>query len=208
MSKEYFQIKPAGRHILTIGRDLIQDPYAAVVELVKNAYDADATEIRICFTQKNSGIEIRITDDGHGMTEDVVKNRWMVPSTSDKLIRRESPKHRVMQGRKGIGRYAVSILGNELLMETYATNKNVINKTSLYVDWTQFEKAEFLSDVDILIENNEVKSGKGTKLTINGNSEFLSEWTKSQFDKLSFELKKLKTPDMLCHLSMTKQNLI
>lgn len=194
MSKGYFQIKPAGRHILTIGRDLIQDPYAAVVELVKNAYDADATEIRICFTQKNSGIEIQITDDGHGMTEDIVKNKWMVPSTSDKLIRRESPKHRVMQGRKGIGRYAVSILGNELLMETYATNENVITKTSLYVDWDQFEKAEFLSDVDILIENNEVKSGKGTKLTIDGNAEFLSEWTKSQFDKLSFELKKLKTP--------------
>lgn len=194
MSKGCFQIKPAGRHILTIGRDLIQDPYAAVVELVKNAYDADATEIRICFTQKNSGIEIQITDDGHGMTEDVVKNKWMVPSTSDKLIRRESPKHRVMQGRKGIGRYAVSILGNELLMETYATNENVITKTSLYVDWDQFEKAEFLSDVDILIETNEVKSGKGTKLTIDGNAEFLSEWTKSQFDRLSFELKKLKTP--------------
>src|SRR5574344_2207529 len=194
MSKGCFQIKPAGRHILTIGRDLIQDPYAAVVELVKNAYDADATEIRICFTQKNSGIEIQITDDGHGMTEDVVKNKWMVPSTSDKLIRRESPKHRVMQGRKGIGRYAVSILGNELLMETYATNENVITKTSLYVDWDQFEKAEFLSDIDNLIETNEVKSGKGTKLTIDGNAEFLSEWTKSQFDRLSFELKKLKTP--------------
>lgn len=37
-----FKIRPAGRHILTIGRDLIQDPYAAVVELVKNAYDANA----------------------------------------------------------------------------------------------------------------------------------------------------------------------
>ena len=37
-----YKIRPAGRHLLTIGRDLIQDNYAAVIELVKNAYDADS----------------------------------------------------------------------------------------------------------------------------------------------------------------------
>ena len=40
-----YTIRPAGRHILTIGRDLIQDPYAAVIELVKNAYDADSPDV-------------------------------------------------------------------------------------------------------------------------------------------------------------------
>ena len=40
------KIRPAGRLVLTIGRDLIQDSYAAVVELVKNAYDADSQQNR------------------------------------------------------------------------------------------------------------------------------------------------------------------
>ena len=40
-----YKIRPAGRHLLTIGRDLIQDNYAAVVELVKNAYDADSPDV-------------------------------------------------------------------------------------------------------------------------------------------------------------------
>ena len=44
-----YKIKPAGQHILTIGRDLIQDNYAAVVELVKNAYDADSPDVQIEF---------------------------------------------------------------------------------------------------------------------------------------------------------------
>ena len=42
MSENVYKIRPAGRHLFTIGRDLIQDSYAAIVELVKNAYDADS----------------------------------------------------------------------------------------------------------------------------------------------------------------------
>lgn len=47
-----FKIRPAGRHILTIGRDLIQDNYAAILELVKNAYDADSPDVRIEITRE------------------------------------------------------------------------------------------------------------------------------------------------------------
>ena len=67
-----YKIRPAGRHILTIGRDLIQDCYAAVVELVKNAYDADSPDVNIEFRAKpdRSGYAIVITDYGHGMSRD------------------------------------------------------------------------------------------------------------------------------------------
>jgi HSP90 family molecular chaperone len=115
-----YKIRPAGRHILTIGRDLIQDCYAAVVELVKNAYDADSPEVNIIFQAKpdSSGYSIIISDRGHGMSRDTVIHKWMVPSTRDKLDRRVSPSGRIMQGRKGVGRYAASILGSDLLLET------------------------------------------------------------------------------------------
>lgn len=191
MNNGSYKIRPAGRHILTIGRDLIQDPYAAIVELVKNSYDADATKVTVEFINiNNEKLQVIVADDGHGMSNDTVVNKWMVPSTNDKQTRKISPAGRVMQGRKGIGRYASSILGNELFLETIYENK----KTSLYVDWDSFEKAEFLDDVEILIETKDSRESSGTKLTITGNGQCLSDWNEKQFDKLNSELKKLKSP--------------
>ncbi|OWV14726.1 sensor histidine kinase [Fibrobacter sp. UWH1] len=194
MTKGTFKINPAGRHILTIGRDLIQDPYAAVVELVKNAYDADASHVNISFKNdhKKDGLQIVIEDDGHGMTRDVVTSKWMVPSTNDKEIRKQSPKGRILQGRKGIGRYASSILGNELFMETTSQERH--EKTFLLVEWDDFERAEFLSDVEIQIDTQACDGASGTILTIRGDKSFLAEWSLTQFSRLKRELKKLMTP--------------
>lgn len=188
-----YRIKPAGRHILTIGRDLIQDVYAAVVELVKNAYDADSPDVNIEFRADPNHREysIIISDHGHGMSRDTVINKWMVPSTRDKLDRRKSPSGRIMQGHKGVGRYAASILGTDLLLETVTAKGE---KTSVFVEWKEFETAQYLNDVEVLIESAKVSEPAGTQLTINGDAEFLAEWTQKQFRKLQFELKKLKSP--------------
>ena len=188
-----YKIRPAGRHLLTVGRDLIQDRYAAVVELVKNSYDADAPGVNIEFkaSPDKGNYVILISDHGHGMSRDTVINKWMVPSTQDKLERRVSPDGRLMQGRKGVGRYAASILGNDLLLETVTPEGE---KTTVYIEWKDFETAEFLDDVDILIETAEGSEPQGTRLTIKGNKEQLTEWDQRQFDKLRYELKKLKSP--------------
>ncbi|MXX11990.1 MAG: ATP-binding protein, partial [Gemmatimonadetes bacterium] len=188
-----YRIRPAGRHILTIGRDLIQDVYAAVVELVKNAYDADSPDVNIKFeaAPDSSDYSIIISDHGHGMSRDTVINKWMVPSTRDKLDRRTSPAGRVMQGRKGVGRYAASILGTDLFLETVTAEGE---KTTVYVEWENFEDAEYLDDVEILIETTEVSEPRGTQLTMAGDIELLADWDKKQFEKLRFELKKLKSP--------------
>ena len=188
-----YRIKPAGRHILTIGRDLIQDNFAAVVELVKNAYDADSPDVNIEFTASpdQGGYTIIISDHGHGMSRDTVINKWMVPSTKDKLERGKSPAGRVMQGRKGVGRYAASILGNDLLLETITSEGT---KTTVLIEWSNFETAQYLEDVEILIETTETSEHSGTKLTINGDRELLRGWNEDQFKKLRFELKKLISP--------------
>lgn len=188
-----YKIRPAGRHILTIGRDLVQDGYAAIVELVKNAYDADSPDVQITFQAKpdHSGYSIVIADHGHGMTRDTVVHKWMVPSTRDKLDRRESPFGRVMQGRKGIGRYAASILGTDLLIETITPQGE---KTTLLVEWSAFESAAYLDDVEILIETVEVSEPSGTRLIMTGGRDLLDEWNQNQFKKLRFELKKLISP--------------
>lgn len=188
-----YRIRPAGRHLLTIGRDLIKDSYAAVVELVKNTYDADSPSVDIVFSAKegHSGYIIKIQDYGHGMTRDTVINKWMVPSTRDKLDRKVSPKGRVMQGRKGVGRYAASVLGANLLLETVSEESE---ETVVFVEWDSFETAQYLEDVEVLIESQTTNKKSGTLLTIEGDSEYLAEWNEKQFDKLRFELKKLIPP--------------
>lgn len=188
-----YKIRPAGRHILTIGRDLIQDNYAAVFELVKNAYDADSPDVDIAFEAFSdcSGYSIIISDHGHGMSRNDVINKWLVPSTQDKVKRHYSPSGRTLQGSKGVGRYAASILGTDLLLETVT---NAGEKTIGYVEWSSFETALYLDDVEILLETEVVSETPGTRLTINGGSEMLTEWDQRQFDKLRFELKKLTSP--------------
>ena len=188
-----YKIRPAGRHILTIGRDLIQDSNAAVVELVKNAYDADSPDVQLEFTVSplHSGYSIVIADHGHGMSRDNVVNKWMVPSTQDKFDRRKSPSGRPMQGSKGVGRYAASILGTDLLLETVSVAGE---KTTAHFVWKDFESAEYLDDVEISLETTGVSEPSGTRLTISGDDEFLGEWDQKRFDTLNFELKKLKPP--------------
>ena len=188
-----YKIRPAGRHLLTIGRDLIQDNYAAVIELVKNAYDADSPHVNIEF-KKNPNISeysIIISDHGHGMSRDDIINKWLVPSTEDKIKRGKSPSGRILQGSKGVGRYAASILGNNLHLET-VTNEG--EKTIVYVEWDKFEVAQYLDDVGIPIKTVEVSEPSGTLLIINGNDEYLKDWDKERFGKLRFELKKLTSP--------------
>ena len=193
MSSGVYKIRPAGRHLLTIGRDLIQDNYAAIIELVKNAYDADSPDVEISFQAKNDlkGYIIEIKDHGHGMPLDTIINKWLVPSTGDKLNRKISPRGRIMQGRKGIGRYAASVLGSDLLLETVDENGN---KTTVFVEWDDFEKSEYLDDVEILVDTQPSNEHQGTTLTITGTQSNYEEWNEKQFNKLRFELKKLTSP--------------
>lgn len=190
-----FKIKPAGRHIFTIGRDLIKDKYAAIIELVKNAYDADSQTCTVSLLplknnmgDKKIGIRVIVEDNGHGMTFETVTQKWMVPSTDHKIKCKMSPGGRPMQGKKGIGRYSASFIGDDLELETVDKDGN---RTFLYLEWQEFEHASFLDDVNILIEASKINKKSGTKITIVGNEEHLQEWTEKQLKNLKSELKKL-----------------
>jgi signal transduction histidine kinase len=192
-SRKTYKIRPAGRHILTIGRDLIRDQYGAIVELVKNAFDADSPDVLITFKvpEARNTIQFIVEDHGHGMTFDTVINKWLVPSTDDKLARKTSPGGRVMQGRKGIGRYAAAKLGYDLLVETITEDGQ---KTTVYLEWDKFEKAEYLDEVDIIVDTSLTELSCGTTLTITGGKEHLAEWEQKKHSEFKFELKKLISP--------------
>lgn len=196
----YYKIRPAARLIHTIGSDLIGDSYAALVELVKNSYDADASFVNIIFEYKKidnqDSLLIKITDDGHGMDFDTVVNKWLVPATNDKLKRKTSPeKKRFFQGRKGIGRFAASILGQEMSMTTV---DKFGEKTTTVIDWRVFKADDFLENVELLVEKIKTDEKSYTDIEIvaknENDDEKLSVWDKSSIDDLINELRKLISP--------------
>ncbi len=199
-SNGFFKIRPAARIINTIGSDLIGDTYAALVELVKNSYDADASFVSIVFDYKTLGNEkalcINISDDGHGMSFDTVINKWLVPATNDKLTRKLSPtKNRLFQGRKGIGRFAASILGQEMTMTSIDETGE---KSTTVIDWRVFEEDGYLENVELLVEKTKTNNPCGTTIEIVAKDEEdsfkISVWDKNSIDNLINELRKLISP--------------
>ncbi len=103
-----------------LGDELIKDPQTAFCELVKNGFDADATEVNISFrkTQKK-GDTISIQDNGTGMTAEDVETKWGRAGGENKARERYSPKFkRPRLGAKGIGRFSLSKLGNSVKVIT------------------------------------------------------------------------------------------
>jgi Histidine kinase-, DNA gyrase B-, and HSP90-like ATPase len=103
MSSGIAHLRPRARIIRLIGDELISDEPVALVELVKNSYDADATQVTIRFLSDEAGEVSRIVveDDGVGMTVDTVINSWFEPGTATKKLNPSSKKGRVFLVAKG-----------------------------------------------------------------------------------------------------------
>src|SRR5258708_6869169 len=110
-------LRPRARILRTLGEELISNETVAVLELVKNSYDADARIVLIKFQdelQKGKG-RLEIIDDGHGMDLSTVHTAWMEPATDVKKRARHSRYlNRRLLGEKGVGRFASARLAEEL----------------------------------------------------------------------------------------------
>lgn len=105
-----------------LGEQLIKNDRIALVELIKNSYDADAGRVCVDFTGvkqasvDHKGSRLILTDNGKGMSETVIKEHWLNPATPGKEEqKRQNPRTelgRVVQGEKGIGRFAIFKLGS------------------------------------------------------------------------------------------------
>ena len=193
---DIYKIRPAARILRTIGQDLIKDIHAAIIELVKNSYDADANNSKVTleYNKLKKILSVTVSDDGHGMSLDTITDAWLVPATSNKKDKKFSPKGRAFQGRKGIGRYAVGILGSTMVMEAIDVN---LNKSTIILDFDAIEESEFLADVDVLIKktkgNNSGVIIESTTANINV-EHVVSIWNNKQLEKLKLELQKLQSP--------------
>lgn len=166
------KFKPRARLLLQLGDQLIKNESIALVELVKNSYDADASFVNIYMENVDdpeNGVII-IEDDGYGMNADIVENVWLEPGSdfkTQKIIKLEvTPKFkRLPIGEKGIGRFGVHKLGNVIEMTSKSKNEKEV---FVKIDWTDFEKYKYLDQVPItILERDKPKIFKNEKTGTN-----------------------------------------
>lgn len=146
---EKLNYKISSRATILLGRESVSRIDSAVIELVKNTYDADASFCLLCFDAEHDAIYI--IDNGTGMTRDTVENCWMLIGTDNKKSDFNSLKGRVKSGEKGIGRFALDRLGSFCDMYT----QNDPNGPTIHwqTAWTQFEESgKLLDDMSATIE--------------------------------------------------------
>lgn len=149
-----------------LGKELVGRHETAVSELVKNAYDADATDVQLIFVDAfNKGGKLIIKDDGIGMTKSQLINGFMRLSSSDKIHFPKSPKYkRTRAGKKGIGRFATQRLGNVLTIITQTFDSDEAIKVT--IDWNRYETDQDLSIIANKIEVIAKQKTEGTDLII------------------------------------------
>lgn len=191
-----FKISTALKNI--IGRDLINDRFIAVFELVKNSYDAGATSVNITInTTSDENRTIIIDDNGRGMSFSDIENKWLFVAYSEKRKNntqydyRDKIKRKVA-GAKGVGRFSCDRLGSILTMITKTSDD--INATKVLIDWNRFEIDDKQEFMEISVKYDKIMSNdvSGTKLII---SNLREKWERSDFQTLKKSLMKLINPE-------------
>ena len=162
-----FQVE--GRLLQELGERLVAKPEVALVELIKNAYDADSPscEVRL----EKAGKILTVADQGHGMTYNEFATKWMRIATSAKVGQRLSRVYkRRLTGAKGIGRFAVRYLGSHLTLITIADDKERKCRTKLTArfDWLKIDRQSDLREtkVDYTLEQAGSDTKTGTTLQV------------------------------------------
>ena len=208
-------LRPKARILRTLGDELISSETVALIELVKNSYDADATRVLVRFhgIPENGKGRIEVIDNGHGMSLQTIQTAWMEPATLFRKRQHRSKrlKRRVL-GEKGIGRFAASRLAEFLEVVTRRAGTN--SEVRIFFDWSQFDdEQKYLDEVEVLWEevaSEEICLGgaiqalwerdnipdpceptHGTILRMEG---LRADWTKSEFESLRTSLSRLLSP--------------
>ena len=191
-----FRVSAELKNIL--GRDLITSPDIAILELVKNSYDAHATKVEITFDDDY----LCIADNGKGMSKSDLIDKWLFVAysaksdgTEDQSYRSKFKRH--YAGAKGIGRMSCDRLARHLKLTTRSSEEN---KTEiLYVDWSVFENDkltefdtidiphETLQDIPKFPQNHHT----GTLLEFH---DLHSQWSRDDILRLKKSLEKMINP--------------
>ena len=191
---------PRARLVSVLGEQLIRDARVGLIELVKNAYDADASQVTVELLglRKPETTEIVISDDGEGMDRETVLGKWLEPATGNKAIAKKdqirSPIFgRLPLGEKGVGRFAAHRLGHKLEL---ITRKKDTPEIVLKVDCDKFDDTTlYLAQVDVEWEERKpvvfTKKKTGTCLIMRQARE---QWSESDVRSVSEGFRRLMSP--------------
>jgi signal transduction histidine kinase len=223
MSVKPLKFKPYARLLTMLGDQLIRNEQVALSELIKNSYDADASWVKVTFDgfdrDFNAGpkAKIIVEDDGHGMSADVIENHWANPATPMKLLGKKGDKQktalgRIIQGEKGIGRFALLKLGRDITMVTRPADSPTENVVELKLaqfdeNFLQGEQAMFLDEIELQFEartpataivegkidlggRQAIRRPHGTRIEISPPG---GAWTRGKVEKVFEDLSRLQS---------------
>ena len=210
--------KISARATILLGREGVSKADGAIVELIKNTYDADADICFMCIDEEHD--RIYIFDNGTGMDSKIIEDCWMLIGTANKRENYESKKKRIKSGEKGIGRFALDRLGCDCVM--YTKMAEAAHTIRWHTDWSEFEETdknlnEMEADIDVVggtldqylpealtknikafvDEKNETRKNKievfnnGTVFVI---SKLRDQWNKTSVNRLFDNLQTLLPP--------------
>lgn len=208
-------MRPYARLLTMLGEQLIKNDRIALVELIKNCYDADATRVVISFEDFGPGLTVTsesrivITDNGDGMTRPTVENHWLNPATNVKAAqksegRAKTPGGRVIQGEKGIGRFAMFKLGSVVNMTTRHRDSPTEVSASLDIRFLDPDDSgsgddapEFLDQLEADVSERkpevfvgaETSGGHGTRVEI---ADLRGRWSSTMLEDLQQDVVRLR----------------
>ena len=187
-----------------LGKELVTKQETALSELIKNCYDADATEVNVYFIDcsEGPGGEIVISDNGNGMGKEQLLKGFMRISSTDKI---HNPTSYVFKrkraGRKGIGRFSAQRLGARLVLVTQT--KEADRAIRLTINWDDFKSDKNISSIPTVIEDVKKIKEHGTELRILGVRE---RWDESSIRRAYNSILSLLQPFPLSNQTKTDSN--
>jgi signal transduction histidine kinase len=192
---EVIPFKMHPRVFQALGSELVTSDVVAIIELVKNAYDAFAREVKVRFVNDPTGaLSLEIEDNGVGMTQDIIDDVWCVVATpyrQQNPVSHKDGKDRRTTGAKGLGRLSVARLGDRMRMITHSANESA---WEVDVDWSDIAAASELAVCHAIRKKVDGKipfKGTGTVIRI---FDLKSQWTDTELAELEDGLSRLISP--------------
>lgn len=164
MATEHLRFAP--EILRRLGEELVPNADQGILELVRNSYDADATECRVELHKTDMpGGTVRIIDDGDGMTGSDIHNSWLLLGRSAKSDHRPTRSGRIPSGDKGLGRLAALRLGSTVRLVT-RPRREPGQEYRLTIDWKRYEEADDVESVDLNVERRVTQKKPGTTVEL------------------------------------------